>query len=149
MKELDDNEIHHELYIHLLWSTAQQQPLISQSLTQHLYDYFCDIALTCESHVIGGQVSNDHVQLVIKFSPDISIADLIKALKVSSMLWIRTNFLDASDFEWQKSDFAFSVDFEEVGTLIDKIKRTKSFLEEVYFLLDQNDLEYDCKEILE
>ena len=150
MDEFDENAIHCEMYLHLLWSTKNQQPVIPTSVTQNLYLYIYDLALSQECHLVGGQVFSDHIQLVIKFSPDIAMSDMITTLKVATLLWIRTNIPEMSNFEWQKSDFAFSVSFEEVGALIAKIKNSKSFLEEIHSVLDENiSIESDLSEVLE
>lgn len=79
----------------------------------------------------------DHIQLVIKFTPDTIFSDLITNLKVASLLWMRTHFPEIERFEWQKSDFGFTVGMDEVGVLIERIKKAKSFKEEVFSLLDQ------------
>src|ERR1700722_19175211 len=145
----DENEIHHEMYLHFLSSTKNQQPVIIPSIAQYLYSYMCDLALTCDSHVIGGKVFSDHFQLVLKFSPDFSLDDLMKTIKVGTALWIRTNCSEIKDFEWQKSDFAFSVGFDEVIDILDKFKKPKPFIDELYPILDANGLKYDPKGVLE
>lgn len=148
MKEFDD-VITHELYIHLMWSTTSQKALITPSVIPHLYDYVSNLTLNEKCHLIGGSIFCDHIQLVIKFSPDTMLSDLITNLKVGSSLWIRTNFPEIEKFEWQKSDFGFSVHTDKVGSLIEKIKKAKSFKEEVFYLLDQNEMKYDSAEVLE
>ncbi len=149
MKESDEDEIHHEMYLHLLWSTISQKPLITSRVVPHLYDCLCDLTLNEGCHLIGGSVFCDHIQLVIKFTPDTIFSDLITNLKVASLLWIRTNFSEIEGFEWQKSDFGFTVDVDEVGALIDRIKKAKLFKEEVFSLLDQNEMKYDPIEVIE
>ncbi len=149
MKECEEDEIYHEMYVHLLWSTTSQKPLITPSIVPHLYDYLCNLTLNEGCHLIGGSVFYDHIQLVIKFTPDTLISDLITNLKVASSLWIRTNFPEIEGFEWQESDFGFTVSEDEVGTLIERIKKAKLFKEEVFSLLDQNEMKYDPIEVLE
>lgn len=142
----DENEIHHELYLHLVWSTKDQQPVLSP-FAQYLYRHLCDLALTCGCNVIDGQVFSDHIQLVVKFSPDISLDNLIKTLKVGSNMLIRTNVPEMKNFEWQGSDFSFTVCSEEVCSLIDK--NAKPFTEEICALLSRNNIKYDLQEVLD
>lgn len=149
MKEDDEDEIVHEMYVHLLWSTIGQKPLITLHVVPHLYDYLCDVTLSEGCHLIGGNVFCDHVQLLIKFTPDTMLSDLITNLKVASLLWIRTNFPEIEGFEWQKSDFGFTVGVDEVGALIDSIKIAKLFKEEIFSLLDRNEMKYDPIEVIE
>lgn len=149
MKERDDDEIYHELYVHLLWSTKNQKNLITPAVIPHLYNYLCNLTLNEDCHLIGGGVFCDHIQMVIKFTPDTSFSDLITNLKVASLLWMRTNFPEIERFEWQESDFGFTVGVDEVGALIERIKKAKLFKEEVLSLLDQNEMKYDPVEVLE
>ena len=116
---------------------------------RHLYNYLCDLALNEGCHLIGGSVFCDHVQLVIKFSPTTILSNLITNLRVASLLWIRTNFPEIERFEWQKSDFGFTVGVDEVGALIERIKKAKLFKEEAFSLLDQNEMKYASIEVLE
>ena len=148
MTDFDENLIFHELYLHLLWSTKNQEPLLA-SVAKHLYDYMEELALTCESTIVGGRIVNDHVQLVIKFSPETSLGELITTLKVATSLWIRTNFSELKNFEWQQSDFSFTLGTEEIGGIIDSFNHVKSFPDEIPSLLNQNGLEYTLQTVLE
>lgn len=47
-----------------------------------------------------------------------------------------------------KPFFGFTVGVDEVGALIKRIKKGKSFKEEVFSLLDQKEMKYDSVEIL-
>ena len=146
--DFDEDVIYGGMYIHLAWSTKNQQRLLS-SIDQYLYEYMCDLVLPHQCDVIYGRVFSDHVQLVVNFSPDISLYNLLTNLKVATALLIRTNFPELKDFEWQKSDFGFTVSVDEVGALIERIKKAKLFKEEVFSLLDQNEMKYDSVEVLE
>lgn len=144
--EFDEDAVHSRMYVHLSWSTKNQQPVLS-SIAQYLYHYICELALSHDCHVVDGRVFSDHVQLVVKFSPEISLDNLLTTLKVATALLIRTNFPELKNFEWQKSDFSFSVSHEEVCSTINS--NAKSFPEEVCLLLKNNGLEYELHEVLE
>lgn len=142
----DDNAIHSEMYIHLGWSTKNQQPVLS-SIAPYLYHYMCELASSHCCNVVNGQVYSDHVQLVVKFSPDTILSDLMTTLKVASSLLIRTNFPEMKEFEWQKSDFMFSLSAEDVFSIINN--NAKPFPEEVCIILNNNGLKFDLQEVLE
>ena len=63
-------------------------------------------------------------------------------------MWIRTYFPEIKNFEWQQSDFAFSVSSEHACCTIDT-KTIAKFPEKIRLILDENELEYDPAEILE
>lgn len=81
-----------------------------------------------ECDFIGGQVFSDHIQLIVKASPEIALEELITTLKVGTSLWVRTNYPGLKDFEWQKSNFSLSISVEDIGSLLDKIKSAQPFL---------------------
>ena len=148
-KDFDEDEVHNALYLHLLWSTQGQQKLILPSLTESYYAYLCDVAVNYGCHIIAAQLCRDHIQMIVKYNPNCTLADLIKTLKSASLVWIRKLVPAMKDVEWQKSDFVFSVGREEIGILMDKFPHAKFFAEEIYSLLDLNQMEYDSLEFLE
>lgn len=143
----DDDEIISEMYYHILWSTKNQSPIISSTLASQLYSIFCDLALSIQSHVIKAEIFQDHVQLVVKGSPNVSFMDLLTTLKSGSLLWIKTHFPEIPDFEWQQSDFGFTVSTEEVGFVIEDT--SKSFSDIIPSILIRNGCPFDQKEIFE
>ena len=145
--DFDENVVHHELYTNLLWSTKNQQPILSP-IAQPLYHYACEVALSCDCNVVDGNVFNDHIQLIVKFSPETSFSNMITTFKVATSMWIRTYFPEIKNFEWQQSDFAFSVSSEHACCTIDT-KTIAKFPEKIRLILDENELEYDPEEILE
>jgi putative transposase len=145
----DENKISHEMYLHLLWSTKEQQPIITSPISKSLYHYIADLMLACDATLIAGKIFTDHIQLIIKFNPDTVVQDLFINSKVATSLWVRSNYPELKDFEWQKSDFSFSVSYDEVINLIDRIERTKSFSEEVSSILCQCGIQFDPVDILE
>lgn len=151
----NDDEIHHEMYLHVLWSTKNQQPLISPSWASHLCHFIEGLCDEKKWSVIASCAPIDHIQLLIKFTPDFILSDFLIELKTNTLIWIRTNFRECRDFEWQGSDFAFTISFETVGTLIDKMNNQKdpakaiAFSDLIPIILDENQLEYSMSEVLE
>lgn len=97
---------------------------------------------------IGGKIFEDHLQLVIKLNPDLPLAGLISDIKLGSALWLKTHYPDLTDFAWQISDFCFTVSHDDVGGLIDRIEKAKTFVNEITTILSMNDMEVDSAEML-
>jgi len=143
--DFDENEIVHGMYIHIVWSTRNQMPVLD-SIAQYLYQYICDKALDLECHVIDGRAFNDHVQLIVKFNPHVSIDNLVKTLKDATSMLIRSNIPELKTFEWQQSEFFFTVSSEEACSII--TTKAKPFKNEICNILKQNGLNYKLKEVL-
>ena len=76
-------------YYHLVWSTKNRQPFITEPFEVHLYRYIFGIIRNKNIQLlrIGGMP--DHVHLLIKKSPDQSLPDLVREIKINSTKMLR------------------------------------------------------------
>jgi len=66
-----------------------------------------------------------------------------------SSIWVKTHIDELKNFEWQGSDFAFSISLECVGEIMDEMKKLTPFTELIETILKASDMEYKLKNILE
>lgn len=147
-EDYDESVIHHSMYVHIIWSTMAQQPLL-HAVTQHLHDYICNLALLQSCHVISCRILSDHIQLVVKYSPNTYLERLITTLKAETSSWIRSNYSGLENFEWQKSDLSFSISGDGVKSIINSMNNTSGYPEELCKILKNNGVTIDPKEFLE
>jgi putative transposase len=72
------------LLYHVVFSTKQRIPLITADLQEELYKYIGGI-IRAEGGVqleIGG--TNDHVHILTKFKPAISVSEMLAKIKANS-----------------------------------------------------------------
>jgi putative transposase len=149
-----DSKMHCELYLHSLWSTKGQQPVISPAWSNKLCTFIQNSCNEKYCSVIASCAPVDHIQLLIKFTPEFILSEFLIDIKSSTTIWIRTHFLELKDFEWQESDFSFSVGYDYVGDVISKMNDQKNSAKAVAFnklipkILDENLMEYSKDEIL-
>lgn len=86
MFEFDEQKVYSEIYLHLIWSTKHQEPLFDLSGSQYVYEYIRELTLECDSEVVGGGVFQDHLELIIKFSPNTVLSDLLTTIKTATTL---------------------------------------------------------------
>ena len=144
----NESEIYHGMFAHIIWSTMAQQPSLS-SVTQHLHDYICDLALLQSCHVISGRILSDHVQLVVKFSPNTILERLITTLKVETSLCMRSNYTELRNFEWQKSDLCFTIGGSKVKKVINSFNSAGNYSEEIRKIFKHNGVTEDINQFLE
>lgn len=65
--------------------------------------------LNIECHIIRVGGIEDHVHILIKVLPDLSISEMVMKLKANSSRWIHENYPDMFDFSWQTGFSCFSV----------------------------------------
>lgn len=100
---------YHELYVHLVWASFGRLPLIDTRVEKLLYAVLsakCE-ELGCEVITVGGAA--DHVHVLVRLNPSVSISDLVRSIKgVSSHFMNREATLDHA-FKWQQGYGAFTI----------------------------------------
>jgi putative transposase len=103
------------LLYHVVFSTKNREPLITEARQQRLYEY---MGATIGKH--GGIVLEingmaDHVHLLAKLRPDEAISNLLRDLKANASGWLHKLFPDMRDFGWQNGYGEFAVSASQVG----------------------------------
>jgi REP element-mobilizing transposase RayT len=141
---------HLSLHIHVVFSTKNRRPYISEDCRDRLHAFLGGAVRTagCVPQCIGG--TSDHVHLLIGIRATHRLADVMRDIKQSSSRWVHET-LGIRDFGWQDGYGAFSVapsQREAVKTYIKNqvkhhLKRT--FQEEYVEFLERSGVEYDEK----
>jgi REP element-mobilizing transposase RayT len=97
------------VYLHLVWTTWDRLPLITEEIERDLYRYIETICHEkgCVTLAIGGLP--DHVHLFVVLSNTVSIADLVEAVKGGSSHFVHERLRPGAFFKWQGNYGAFSV----------------------------------------
>ena len=114
-----------QLYVHLVWSTWDRLPLISDEIETVLYASIiakCK-ALNCEVLAIGGIV--DHIHILVRLLPSISVAELVKEIKGTSSHLLAKKVEPDGFFKWQGGYSAFTIRKNDIETLKHYIHRQK------------------------
>ena len=97
----------------------------------------------------------DHLHFLIGLSPDQSISDLIKEIKISSNNFINDNHLTKQKFAWQESFGAFSYSKSALDKVVKYILNQKehhkkeTFRQEYIQFLKKFEIDYDEKYLFE
>ena len=113
------------IYIHLVWSTWDRQPLIRPDWEPRLY---AAMKSECTGFgaipvAVGG--TDDHVHLLVDLPPTIAIADLVKQVKGASSHFVNHELSLARNFKWQGAYGAFSLRKSDAPTVSEYIARQK------------------------
>jgi len=101
----------------------------------------------CHLYRING--IENHIQIITHIHPTISLASLIKDIKLSRSLQIRKNSLFKAFNCWQEEYGAFTYSIKEKDRLIEYVKNQEThhkivtFREEYIELLKEHDIEFD------
>ena len=137
-----------QIYIHLVFSTKNRQPFISDAIAPDLYAYMAKVFFDeCRSpaKLIGGV--EDHIHALFNLARTWCMADVVEAVKTSTSKWMKTQ--GPKTFSWQSGYGAFSVSRSNVDAVEGYIRnqrehhRRQDFKGEFRGLLERHDVEYD------
>ena len=134
--------------IHLIWSTKDRHPYITDHLRPRLHAYIADIVRDHGSECprVGGTA--DHVHVAVGLSRTQTMAALVNHVKSHSSRWCKDQGA-AKDFAWQHGYGAFSVGIKDRDALeryIDTQQehhRKYTFQEEYRNFLTRNGVPFD------
>ena len=135
--------------VHVIFSTKNRQPLITQQTVPELFSYMGGILKNHGSRLIDAGATSDHVHLIISQSKNIALSALMKDLKKDSSVWIKTRGVTFRNFHWQDGYGGFSISSAELPGLKRYLANQRehhmkrSFQEELTNFLDEYGIEYD------
>ena len=136
------------LLFHIIFSTKDRLPQISQDLKPKLHGYLWGIAQESKAQPIALNGTADHVHLLAGLKPDTNVSDFVRTLKANSSKWIHQE-RGIRRFAWQLGFAAFSVSHSNRPAVVRYIAdqethhRKRSFQEELISFLKRNRIEYD------
>ena len=140
-----------KIYIHLVFSTKNRKPMISEDVQDDLFSYIGGICknLECNPIQVGGY--RDHVHILCLLSKKIALMNLIEKIKSNSSKWMKTKGEQFTDFYWQNGYGVFSVNPTEIEIVQQYILNQEehhkkiSFQDEFLKFLKKYKVEYDKK----
>jgi REP element-mobilizing transposase RayT len=117
------------VYLHLVWATWNRESWISPHIERRIFRNIVNQIHKhgCKVIVIIG--TPNHIHILIKYSPTITIAKRMKQVKGVSSHFINSEHLVDDHFQWQIGYGAFSVsrwDTDKIASYIRNQKRHHS-----------------------
>ena len=138
------------LHYHIVFSTKHRKPFIINDNKDRFHEYIGGVVrgLNGIPQAVGGV--EDHVHLLVGLRATIRLSDFMRELKKATSSWMRDE-LGADSFAWQEGYSAFTVSPNSRDGVKNYIAnqaehhKSRSFREELVFLLEQAGVEYDAK----
>ena len=113
------------VYIHYVWATHLRYPYMNEEIRLHIYESIAHSCNDMECHLVEIGGTEDHVHVLVRINPTATIANLAKRMKGASSHLITHVLHPNSNFKWQESYAAFSVDYHHHEELISYIKNQR------------------------
>ena len=137
------------VYIHIIFSTKNREPMIPAAIECELYNYISKIVITLDCRVLKINSVSDHVHILLSMNRTTTIAQILEEIKKRSSKWIKTKGCDLQSFQWQTGYGVFSVSYSKIDIIKKYIEdqkehhKTVSFKEEYIRFLKENNIPYD------
>jgi len=135
------------LLYHIVYATKQRAPLITNRLRPRLHEYLGGTVRGLGGIAIEVNGTSDHVHVLAKLRPTMSISDFMSKLKSGSSGWAKRQ--TSGRFGWQARFGAFTVSESQVERVRLYVRnqeehhRKVSFDEEFRSLLRAHNIDFD------
>ena len=139
-----------KILVHAVFSTKERRRFLRDAiLRDELHRYLGGTVgnLGCQPMIVGGV--EDHVHMLFALSRTSAVAEVLKEVKRSSSIWIKTKSPDFDDFAWQNGYGIFSIGFSQIETVRAYIQnqeehhRNVTFQDEFRAFLKRYEIEFD------
>ncbi len=138
-----------EVLCHVIFSTKGRAALIDDELRPRLHSYVGGIIRELGGTAIAVGGTADHVHVLLRLPPSVSMSDAMRVVKTNSSRWVHETSPNRRSFAWQTGYGAFSVSESNRQTVCDYIgnqedhHRRTSFQEEYLAFLQRHGVDYD------
>jgi putative transposase len=138
-----------QILYQIVFSTYKREETLAPSSRQELFRYMAGILQNKKCHLYRINGVYDHLHIVTHLHPSVSLASLIKDIKLASSDHIKKNKLFPLFNGWQDGYGAFTYSFRDkdelIGYVIDQEihHQAKTSRTEFIELLDEHGIEFD------
>lgn len=143
-----------QILYQLVFGTKNRERTLVEGHRKELFKYIGAILENKKCHLYQINGVEDHLHILTHIHPSVSLAGLVKDIKLASTEFIKKNNLFPNFKGWQDGYGAFTYSFNQKDILINYIKnqqehhKVKTFREEYIILLKEHHIEYDEKYLL-
>lgn len=134
---------------HIVFSTKNREQILMKENREKLFRYIWGLIKNkkCVLYQINGV--EDHLHIATHLHPTVTLADLVKDIKVASSIWIKEEGVFPMFRGWQDGYAAFTKSIGDKEVLMNYIRnqeehhRKVSFRDELIALLREENIEFD------
>lgn len=137
------------LHIHLIFSTKNRAPLITDGVRDALHGYMATVLQNLNCIPLRINSVEDHAHLLFNLARTVPLSKAVEDTKKASSKWIKTQGHEFDTFSWQSGYGAFAVSESNLETvrqyIADQRKhhRKKTFQEEYRQFLQRHRIDFD------
>lgn len=140
-----------QILYHVVFATKDRRPALSDSRREELFKYVSGVIKNNDCRPVWIDGVRDHVHVLLSLHPTVTLAGLVKDIKVASSVWIKQKSVFPNFEAWQEGYGGFTYSVRDQPELIQYLKgqqehhRRVTFEEEYRKLLLDAGIEVDEK----
>jgi len=138
-----------KIYIHLIFSTKNREPVIGDGIRADLHSYLAGICRDLDSPALEINTEPDHAHILFALSRTKTLGDVVSQIKRGASVWLKTKIKGYAKFHWQNGYGAFSVSQSNVEDVRNYIRTQRehhkktTFQDEFRTFLKRHEIEFD------
>jgi putative transposase len=142
---------HTQILYQVVFSTKYRRPTLKKEGRPQLFNLIWGLLKNKRCHLYRINGVEDHLHIVFALHPSISLASLVKDIKLSATAYIKQTGIFPGFGGWQEGYGAFTYSVEAKGNLIRYVKnqeehhKKKTSKAEYISMLEKHQIEYDVK----
>jgi len=112
-----------KIYVHLVFSTKNREPLLREHVRADLYAYMGGILRDLDSPAVEINSEPDHIHILFVLARTRALSNVVGQLKSGSSAWLKNMGTVFAGFHWQNGYGAFSVSQSGVDEVREYIRR--------------------------
>jgi REP element-mobilizing transposase RayT len=143
-----------QILYQIVFSTKYREPTMIKQDRPLLFKFIYGLLKKKDCHLYRVNGIEDHLHILTHIHPSVSLADLVKDIKLASTDLIKKNELFPDFGGWQRGYGAFTYSIKAKNNLIEYIKnqeehhRAKTYIDELMALLEEHEIEFDERYLL-
>ena len=143
-----------QILYQIIFSTKERKRVLLEKNRAQLFKYIWGILKKKNCHLYRINGVEDHIHIFTHIHPSVSLADLIKDIKLASSDMIKNKKIFPGFSKWQIGYGAFTCSIHEKDKVIKYVKnqvihhKTETFIDEYWRLLKDHEIEFDEKYLL-
>ena len=143
-----------QILYQIIFSTKNRKRILIEHNREKLFKYIWGILKNKECHLYRINGVEDHIHIFTHLHPSVSLASLIKDIKLASSEMIKQEKIFRGFTNWQVGYGAFTYSIHEKDKIIEYIKnqvehhKTETFIDEYKRILNEFKIDFDEKYLL-
>lgn len=90
----------HRMLYHIVWIPKYRKRILKGAIASRIEELLQECAAINRWHINELSIQGDHVHMLIRLRPDVSVSKVVQLLKGRSSFEIRKEFPDLKEFSW-------------------------------------------------